>query len=453
MYQRLYAALPIPFQNLACSLYSWKLNSRRFSSQFDAVLAEAEKRLNWPADRLLDYRNSRLRAFVRHAADTVPYYRRLFAELGFDPGSVHSPEDLAPLPVLTKSEAIKQGADMYSEAVPKSARMMTHTSGSTGAGFHFPTTIHADREQWAIWWRYYRMHGIRRGTPSAAFLAQHLVPIDQPDPPFWRHDSATGRTFFSSYHMSDAKLPAYLRALRELKPRWIQGRPSSLTILASYIADSGDRLDHDVEWITSASENLTDQQANLIETTFGVRPLQHYGMAEAIGNISQHPDRELRVDEDFATIEFLDHTETTTKRIVGTNVSNLATPLIRYDSGDLALLDTESFPRKVKKFEGRGEDFIVLEDGQRIGAVNRIFEDSVNIKEAQIRQNVPGKITVHVVKRPKYSNDDETALLSSLRFYLGSEIDVRLKYRTMVERTPSGKVRAVISDIATAKRT
>ena len=253
--------------------------------------------------------------------------------------------------------------------------------------------------------------------------------------------------------MSDAKLPAYLQALRKLKPRWIQGRPSSLTILASYIADSGDRLDHDVEWITSASENLTDQQAKLIETAFGVRPLQHYGMAEAIGNISQHPDRELRVDEDFATIEFLDHTETTTTRIVGTNVSNLATPLIRYDSGDLALLDTESFPRKVKKFEGRGEDFIVLEDGQRIGAVNRIFEDSVNIKEAQIRQNFPGKITVHVVKRPEYSNDDETALLSSLRFYLGSEIDVRLKYTTMVERTPSGKVRAVISDIATARRT
>jgi hypothetical protein len=95
----------------------------------------------------------------------------------------------------------------------------------------------------------------------------------------------------------------------------------------------------------------------------------------------------------------------------------------------------------------------VLGDGQKIGAVNRIFEDSVNIKEAQIRQTTPGKITVCVAKRPEYSNNDEAALLSSLRFYLGSEIDIRLEYTPMVERTPSGKVRTVISEITGAKRT
>ncbi len=416
------------------------------------MLAEAEERLAWAPDKLIEFRNARLRGFVRHAADTVPYYRRLFAEIGFDPNSVHAPEDLAALPILTKSEAIKQGSDIYSESVAKSDRMMTHTSGSTGAGFHFPTTIQADREQWAVWWRYYRMHGIKRGTPSAAFLAQHLVPIDQASPPFWRHDSATGRTFFSSYHMSEMNLPAYLEALRELKPRWIQGRPSSLAILAGYIADSGDRLDHPVEWITSASENLTDHQTNLIETAFGIRPIQHYGMAEAIGNISQHPDGLLRVDEDFATVEFLDHSDTNTKRIVGTNVTNLATPLIRYDPGDLALMGGDGFPREVKKFEGRGEDFIVLKNGQKIGAVNRIFEDSVNIKEAQIRQKTPGKISVLVVKRAEYAEKDDATLIASLQHYLGSDIEIDIEYTSMVERTPSGKARAVISEIEGARR-
>lgn len=452
MYQRLYATLPISVQNLACSFYSWKLNSRRYASPFERMLAEAEERLAWAPDKLLEFRNVRLRAFVRHAADTVPYYRRLFRDIGFDPDSVFAPEDLSALPVLTKSEAIEQGPDMYSESVPKSERMMTHTSGSTGAGFHFPTTIDADREQWATWWRYYRMHGIQRGTPSAAFLAQHLVPISQVKPPFWRHDSATHRTFFSSYHMSEANLPAYLTALRALKPRWIQGRPSSLAILAGYVADSGDRLDHPVEWITSASENLTAHQADLIETAFGVRPIQHYGMAEAIGNISEHPDGVLRVDEDFATIEFLDHAETNTKRIVGTNVTNLATPLIRYDPGDLALMGSDAFPRVVKKFEGRGEDFIVLKTGQKIGAVNRIFEDSVNIKEAQIHQKTPGEISVLVVKRAAYAPKDDETLIASLRHYLGSDIEINIEYTAMVERTPSGKARAVISEIEGARR-
>ena len=444
--KKLYDALPIPLQNVACSLYSWSLNSRRYDSAFDRELAEAEERLNWSADRLANYANERLQRFVMHAATTVPYYRRVFAEAGLDPATVRSVEDLAPLPILTKSEAVKQGDALRSEAVPKKQIMMTHTSGSTGAGFHFATTRTADREQWITWWRYYRMHGISRGTWSAAFLGPHVLPIDQSSPPFWRYDVAAHRIFFSAYHLSDANLPSYLTALRRWRPQWIQGRPSSLILLASYILDSGDDLDHEVRWVTCGTENLSAHQSELMTRAFGVRPVQHYGLAEAVANISEHPDERLVVDEDFAAVELLANGDSGSARIIGTNVTNYATPLIRYDTGDVASIGSTSFPRTVLSMDGRENDFIVLKDGRKIGAVNRIFEDCLKIREVQIRQRDPGAVLVLVVKRPNYSAEDEALLQANLHSCLGHDIDAEIRYVPEIEKTPSGKLRIVVSD-------
>lgn len=450
--KNLYDFLPVALQTAACSLYSWKLNSSRYDASFDNILKEAEERLSWSSDRIQDYRNRKLQAFVKHAVESVPYYRRLFRQYDLDPNTIRSIEDLNSLPILTKSEAIKQGNALRSDVVPNNQILMTHTSGSTGAGFHFATTRKADRMQWATWWRYYRMHGIFRTTPSAAFLAQRVVPINETRAPFWRRDVFTGRTFFSSYHMSPENLPDYLGELRQRKFPWIQGRPSSLTLLASFIVDTGADLGYQVRWITSASENLSTAQAALIEKAFGVKPIQHYGMAEAVANISQHSDGMLRLDEDFAAIELKPGEYARSVRIIGTNFTNLATPLIRYDTGDIAEVDSPTFPRVVTTLEGRGEDFIVLANGQKIGAINRAFEDATNVREAQIHQSIPGEITVLVAKRPNFSNSDEENLRTSLRDYLGAEMRIEFEYTSMVERTTSGKVRAVVSQIENARR-
>lgn len=86
-----------------------------------------------------------MQRFVIHAATTVPYCRWVFDEAGLDPATVRSVGDLAPPPILTKSEAVKQGDAPRSEAVPKNQIMMTHTSGNTGVGFHCATTRQARR--------------------------------------------------------------------------------------------------------------------------------------------------------------------------------------------------------------------------------------------------------------------------------------------------------------------
>ena len=63
----------------------------------------------WSTDRLIEFRNARLRNFIKHAAATVPYYRQMFAEKGIDPDGIRTIEDLKAIPILSRTEAVRLG--------------------------------------------------------------------------------------------------------------------------------------------------------------------------------------------------------------------------------------------------------------------------------------------------------------------------------------------------------
>lgn len=67
------------------------------------VRKDMEASQYWPLDKLEALRVSRLKALLHHTGAHVPYYRDLFARLGFDPAKVSSTEDLQRLPFLDKA--------------------------------------------------------------------------------------------------------------------------------------------------------------------------------------------------------------------------------------------------------------------------------------------------------------------------------------------------------------
>src|SRR5690606_17574994 len=55
-----------------------------------------------PRARIEALRDARVRATVRYAARTVPFYRDTFRKLGVDPASITTARDLARLPLIDK---------------------------------------------------------------------------------------------------------------------------------------------------------------------------------------------------------------------------------------------------------------------------------------------------------------------------------------------------------------
>ncbi|TDR36472.1 phenylacetate--CoA ligase family protein [Aquamicrobium defluvii] len=453
IFEKIYENLPDGLQNIACSMQGWRIQRSRYASAFWKELERVEARGAWSHEQVCAFRDRRLRAFVKHAAETTPYYRNLFNKLGLSPADIKTLDDMKVLPVLSKAQVQAAPEQFLSCAVPKQKRIVAHTSGSTGSGLVFATTIEAQWEQWAVWWRYWRWHGLQPGTWCGYFGGRSVVPVSRKQAPFWRINYPGRQILFSAYHTSPGNLVLYLEELRRRRPPWLHGYPSQLALIAGHIIESGFDLGYQPHWITVGAENLLPSQVRVIAAAFGRAPIQHYGMAEAVANVSQRKTGNLHVDEDFAAVEFLPLEDDKAYRVVGTNFSNLATPLLRYEVGDHAELTPNPSilicpGRKVNSIDGRQEDYVLTKNGTKIGRLDHIFKDFMNIREAQIRQSHLGRVNVYIVKNATYDPYDESELRRAFASRLGTDMEVDINYVDRLERTQSGKLRFVISDIS-----
>lgn len=445
--ERIYQRLPVWGQSLAVNLEGWRVCRRRYGPAFQQALAAAEARWSDPT-AVLAWQKQGLTAQLSSAASGVPYWCAAIAATGVDP--VSDPYAcLARLPILSKAEVRARPAD-FVDPVAATSAATAHTSGTTGAGLRFPVSRAADAAQWATWWRYRRWHGITADTWCAYFGGRSLVPLEQRTPPFWRVNHPGRQVMFSGYHFNEHNAVLYLAEIKRRRLPWIHGYPSLVALLAQYALATGFR-DHALRWISTGAESLLPQQRAVIEQAFGVRPIQHYGMAEGVANISECRAGRLHVDEDFALVEFVPDASGAL-RIIGTALHNRAFPLLRYDVGDLATLAAApcgcGFPgRTIETIDGRIEDYLLTRDGRRIGRLDHVFKDQVLVREAQIRQQQAGVCEVLLVVDARFGAAEQAALEREFYTRVGDGVSATFTRVEGIPRTRSGKLRLVVSTV------
>lgn len=446
--EAVYHLLPLPLQTVALNLEGWRLERRRYAPPYPEIESSVNSRLGLSGNVLRDYQARRLaRHFV--AAVNSPFWKHRFNEFGVRPSADDPFAELVKLPVLTKPEVKAAAAAIFNQDLDSRTLNSRHTSGTTGSGLKFWETHDCERETWATWWRYRSWHGLTRETWCGYFGGRSLVPLSQNSPPFWRENTVGRQLMFSAYHLGDATAPEYFSALADHTIEWLHGYPSIISMLAKYKSALG--MNYRPRIISFGAESLTISQRAAIADAFPDTVLiQHYGQAEAVANISQCPSGALHVDEDFSWVEFLPvSAHAGLFRIIGTNWTNPAFPLFRYDTGDVVTLSEiecscGSSWRVVGDIDGRIEDFVELPNGTKVGRLDHIFKNLINVTEAQIRQEKSGKLTFAVVRGENYSDADEKALLVESRKRLGNEISINIEYCEIIPRTRSGKLRLVV---------
>lgn len=450
--ENIYNKLPVFLQNMAIHAEGWKINRRRYDGAYNSLLKSAQERTFWTEPQLHKWQEQKLKDFFSSICKNS-YWSDQFLKYGIDLVQDSPFEVLSKLPILNKSEVQKNRLNIINP-VPEET-ISRHTSGTTGGGLVFPETHYSEQLQWAIWWRYRNWNNIDKHTWCTYLGGRSIVPIQQDITPYWRVNKPARQVMYSLYHLSEKTARQYLDDIQRRRLPWIHGYPSYISLLANYVIDSQRIGQFDfVQSITTGAENLLDTQISIIEKAFGVKPKQHYGLAEGVANISMCPEGRLHVDEDFSLVEFdpIEGLEGA-HRIIGTNWNNTAFPLLRYDTNDVAILTPNQScacgraGRIVARIDGRQEDYLVLPNGVKIGRLDHIFKDMINIKEARIVQNSVTNARVEIVKREGYRDEDEKMLLREFVSRVGGDIHLEFAYLDQLPRTKSGKLKFVESNI------
>lgn len=448
--EKTYDKSPLWLQNLLINIEGRRINNRRYSREFFEVFSRTKIRENYTNEEFETYIINRLRHNLIQAYENSDYYKNLFFHVNFSPHKFDHREQLKTIPVQTK-QTLKENLDLIkNKNIKKKSYFMAHTSGTTGSGLIFPQSKMCEYEQWATWWRYRWNIGIKFDLTCGYFGGRPIVPTQQKKPPYYRHVKSSYQVMFSMYHLNQSTVKHYIDELNRRKIKWIHGYPSFISHLSTLMVENNLNLDYDIEFITTGAENLLEHQVKTIERAFGVIPFQHYGLQEPVANISECPYHKLHIDEDYSYVELIPYGIDNKYKIIGTSLTNDAMLFLRYDTNDIITLsqnqdcECNNRGRIVQSIDGRKEDFIVLQDGTKLGRLDHIFKDMVNIRESQIIQNTDGGISVYIVRTKKFSNRDEGVLRKELEYRFRNH-SFEIIFKDSIKKTENGKLRFVIS--------
>ena len=408
----------------------------------------------WSPDKLAEWSNGRRKAILAHAYENVPYYRHLFDENGIRLVEIDDPDVWRRIPTLDKNTLRSNSEALTARGKYSQGAVWASTSGSTG----MPLKILLDRRinsaAFALFWRAWGSGGYwRLGQRQAALKGLY-------NEEGWRYNQLIRTLELSSVRVDRKTVHLYRDLIQRFQPRFMRGYPSSMYLFCRLLHEEG--LDLYVPMIISGSEMLQDFQRSMIESTLGGRVYNHYTHWERAASILECDSGNMHAQEDYGHHEILDvEGNPVPHGVVGeitvTGLYNLAMPLIRYRTGDLASWSPEScscgqsFP-VVKQIVGRQNDYIVSPTGELTSGTSAVFGLKLmpQILYFQLIQRELGTVEVHIVKARDYQDPEDTdRVREALRDRLGADTHLEIRFCGVeeLERNPVGKIRSCINHL------
>lgn len=458
--EEIYAKLPIFLQNYVCCLYGKKEFKTRFSPDFFVFLEEYKKTDFSSPQKIKKTKNKAFLALIKNSFDTVPYFREHLIKQGLTLDQFHSLDDITRLPVLTKEVLRASPQALISSAVPQKDLIEVHTSGTTGKALTFYKTAEVIAKQWAIWFRHRSRFGINIGDLHVNFTGKKIVPINQKKPPFWRFNKPMNQYLLTMQHITPEKIFSIVGFLNKIHPIYYSGYPSILAEVARLALEKNLVLQPKSrpKYIFPGAENILDYQKVALEQWTGATISDQYGLSEGCCNISKCDQGYYHEDFEFGHVECLDPEILPDGRIrgkiIGTAFDNFAMPLMRYDTGDIAIWMPEDFKcpcgrnsTVIENIEGRIDDCVELNDGRKIMRFDYLFKGTDSIKEAQVCQYEKGKVVIKLVIRENHNEETNEKIRADFKKMICPETPVLIDIVDHIKKSPSGKFSAVKSYI------
>ncbi len=399
----------------------------------------------------------RLRDFLVRIGADVPYYRELFHVLNFDPAALNSLKDIQRLPLLGKVD-IRANMDRL-KAQNAATLEKFSTGGSSGAPLIFYRGKERVSHDVAAKWRATRWWDVDIGDREIVVWGSPIE-LGSQDRVKLLRDKLLRTELLSAFEMSNANLMQFAQRIKQFKPRMLFGYPSSLALMAEYIINNGYRLDDlGIKVVFVTSERLYEHQRKSIETAFGAPVANGYGGRDAGFIAHQCPRGAMHITAEDIVVEIVGEDgqvlpSNEKGEIVITHMSTGDFPFVRYRTGDVGSLSTDTCPcgrglPLLAEIEGRSTDFVKAVDGTVLHGLALIYvlREIPQVEEFKIIQESIASITVQLVTSSGDKRQLERTVTEQFKRRLGDSVVVNFDYVNKIERETSGKFRYVVSQL------
>lgn len=334
------------------------------------------------------------------------------------------------------------------------------TSGSTGTPFEIPQDTRC---------RIRRIATIKAMNELVGFHSFNTLMHTRAFAHYWggtesiRYDKSLNIVYVDNANLNDTKLQAIADAIRNYKVRYIRGYVTSMEAITLYLVKNNIKIDSRITFITggellplSLKNRIVNQLHCHVTSQYANEENGIFGQSDINGNPTTI---NLNLANCFVEILKLDKDEPAAPeemgRVVVTDFTNYAFPMIRYDIGDVAMIDKVA-PNgdllSIKNLSGRSQDMILRTDGSAIDFFNSIPKEVYNnpdiILQWQFTQKDAKKyvLTLCTSDSEAVQESFKQKLISDIKNILGSDAEITINVTTSLPVLNSGKRRVVTNE-------
>jgi len=385
------------------------------------------------------------------------YYQALFAERGIKPDVDDPFAALSRLPLLDKA-AIRANREVMRPRGSGGGYRTMATGGSTGEPLVFAVDRAREAFDKAGRMRAHRWFGVEPGEKEVYVWGAPIGNVRQA----WGRglrDFVLNDRLLSAFDLSPATARSYVRRMERFDPACVFGYPSSIAQLGAMARAEGlrPRLGN-LKVVFVTGEVLDAEQRRAIESFFGVPVTDGYGGRDSGFCAHECPARRMHVTAEHVIVEVVDSRGEPAAvgevgEIVVTNLDNLATPFVRYRTGDLGATSDERCPcgralPVIGRIQGRRTDHLVAADGSLRHALSAIYvlRGLGGILQFQIHQRRDRSVDLRIAPDGELNETTRRRAAAGIRECLGDAVEVRWHVVERIEASESGKFRHVVSD-------
>jgi phenylacetate-CoA ligase len=440
---------------------------RRFlNTGYVAARAGIERHIPyWAPKRVSFLQGMRLRSIVRHAFETVPFYREYADKKGLRADQFRAVPDLEQLPLLDDLTVRRDPERFASGIVDAASRITIYTSGSTS---HVQKKIYWDHSA--------LIERLAYAERDRAVLASLLRGQSRRQLYILPPDSATlaVRNFWDAAVLTPSRiaerhflpLAATMEEVRQtinrLRPSVVFSYGSYADQLFRWLADRGLELSAPKVWMYGA-DMLSERAREIMQERYGCIPYTTYQSGET-GRIGFECElrRGFHLNEDFVAVRVIDGNGRNAPpgecgELVVSNLYNRAMVLLNLRIGDLGVISKSPCPcgrslPLLEHFEGRRTDVVRLPDGRQFTAVMIELTFKGELKDtiqAQVVQYPNGGFCWRLVPCSNVKRSDlQSRVLGKSASVFGKDAGVTVDFVEHIPNARSGKFHKVVTEPA-----